>query len=672
MNINEILEDLYRIDPSLRNEEAELKKLIDELIKSRPDAEPDADFKARLKAELLSKMEKKDHKKVSFFIMHRKAFVGAAGLAAALVLVLTFAVRPELSRVFRGSGAAESAEVGLSGQERDYTAAEDSLPAVRTENKNAQRKEEAADKPAKQLSAPEAVYLSEAPVPAAEMKRMNSPMGLVMADEEISADYFDEGMIGAAEPEDFNTEEYRRIYENSFYSPAEQPLSTFSIDVDTASYSNVRRFLNNGSLPYPDSVRIEELINYFDYDYPQPEGSSPFSLNTELAACPWNEESLLLMVGLQGKTVEFEEIPESNIVFLIDSSGSMQDENKLPLLKQAMAMLTEQLRPEDRVSIVAYAGSAGLVLPPVSGNDKDAIFEAIDNLDAGGSTAGGEGIELAYSVATENLFKNGNNRIILATDGDFNVGASSEGELTRLIESKRDQGIYLTVLGFGMGNYKDSRMESLADKGNGNYAYIDTLNEARKVLVEGLSGTMFTIASDVKIQIEFNPAYVGEYRLIGYENRVMDARDFDDDKKDAGEIGAGHSVTALYEIKPAAGMETSELRYQTLKTADGAEGNGELGYLKFRYKNPGEIESLLSEKVIGSSMAENPSENLRFASAVAEWGMILRHSEHAPEASIEHVINAVKKSLGEDPYGYRAEFLTLLYKTRALMEASEY
>ncbi len=651
MNINEILQDLYRIDPSLRNEEAELKKLIDELIKSRPDAEPDAEFKARLKSELISKMEEKDRKKVPFLIMHRKAFVGAAGLAAALVLVLTFAVRPEISRVLRGAGAAESAEVRTTEQERDYA----------VETKNALRKEEAANKLAKQLSAP-----------AAEMKRMNAPMGLAIADEEISADFFDDSISSAAAPEDFNTEEYSRIYENAFYSPAEQPLSTFSIDVDTASYSNVRRFLNNGSMPYPDSVRIEELINYFDYDYPQPEGSEPFSLNTELAACPWNEDNLLLMVGLQGKTVEFEKIPESNIVFLIDSSGSMQDENKLPLLKQAMAMLTDQLRPEDRVSIVAYAGSAGLVLPPVSGNDKDAIFEAIDNLDAGGSTAGGEGIELAYSVATENLFKNGNNRIILATDGDFNVGASSEGELIRLIESKRDQGIYLTVLGFGMGNYKDSRMESLADKGNGNYAYIDTLNEARKVLVEGLSGTMFTIASDVKIQIEFNPAYVGEYRLIGYENRVMAAQDFDDDKKDAGEIGAGHSVTALYEIKPAEGALTSTLRYQTSTTADGAEDNGELGYLKFRYKNPGETESLLTEKVISSRPAEKLSENLMFASAVAEWGMMLRQSEYAPEASIEHVIGAVKKSLGEDPYGYRAEFLTLLYKTRALMAASEH
>ena len=623
-----------------------MKKLIKELVKNRPEAEPDAEFKTRLKKELLAELEKKNQdvenrKHIPFFIRHRKAFVSAAGIAAALVLVLTFAIRAQFGGI---AGSAEPAESDT------YTAGNAAPDA-----EAAGTGYESSDLPAERKMAKKKEALSmQAPAPSVAMDSMDISGVPVRRDEP-----------------DFNTEEYSRIYENAFYKPTEQPLSTFSIDVDTASYSNVRRFLNNGSLPYPDAVRIEELINYFDYYYRQPEESRPFSLNTELSACPWNDENMLLLVGLQGETVEFEKIPESNIVFLIDSSGSMQDEGKLPLLKQAMAMLTEQLRPEDRISIVAYAGSAGLVLPPVSGNDKEAVFNALDKLDAGGSTAGGEGIELAYKVASDNLFNNGNNRIILATDGDFNVGASSEGELTRMIEEKRDQGIYLTVLGFGMGNYKDSRMESLADKGNGNYAYIDTINEARKVLVEGLSGTMFTIASDVKVQIEFNPAYVGEYRLIGYENRVMDAQDFDNDKKDAGEIGAGHSVTALYEIIPADGVEPAYLRYQDRSPATGTGNNEELGYLKLRYKKPGETESILSEEPISSIVSDNPSENIRFASSVAEWGMILRDSGYAPDASIDRVIGTVKKSLGEDPYGYRAEFLTLLYKTKNLSAATE-
>src|SRR6185436_15561209 len=352
---------------------------------------------------------------------------------------------------------------------------------------------------------------------------------------------------------EMNTEQYDYTPENNFRSVQNNPLSTFSIDVDAASYSNIRRFINGGSLPPEDAVRIEEMINYFTYDYPAPINGDPFSVYTEPASCPWNKDHILACVALQGKKIATDNLPPANLVFLIDVSGSMMTTNKLPLVKSSLRLLVDQLRQQDHVAIVVYAGNAGLILPSTKGNEKETIMNAINGLEAGGSTAGGEGILLAYKTAKENFHQEGNNRIILCTDGDFNVGVSSDGELVRIIEEKREHGIFLTVLGYGMGNYKDSKMEKLADKGNGNYAYIDNILEAKKVLVKEMGGTLLTIAKDVKIQIEFNPAKVKEYKLVGYENRMLKDQDFNNDKKDAGELGSGHTVTALYEIIPAGG-----------------------------------------------------------------------------------------------------------------------
>ncbi|MEM9982847.1 MAG: von Willebrand factor type A domain-containing protein, partial [Bacteroidota bacterium] len=379
--------------------------------------------------------------------------------------------------------------------------------------------------------------------------------------DDISADYM------SIDVPDQNTEEYGIIKENQFLEVKKTPLSTFSIDVDRAAYSNVRRFINNGQMPPKDAVRIEEMINYFAYEYPQPTGTHPFAVHTEVAACPWNSAHQLALVNLQAKKIPTDNLPPSNLVFLIDVSGSMSSANKLPLLKSAFKLLTQQLRAQDKVSIVVYAGAAGLVLPPTPGNNQQAIVEALERLNAGGSTAGGAGIELAYKVAKENFMEGGNNRVILATDGDFNVGASSDDDMIRLIEEKRKTGIFVTTLGFGMGNYKDAKMEKIADKGNGNYAYIDNIQEAKKVLINEFGGTMFTVAKDVKLQLEFNPAQVKAYRLIGYENRLLNKEDFNDDTKDAGELGAGHTVTALYELIPvdAAGdniKPVDDLKYQ--------------------------------------------------------------------------------------------------------------
>ncbi|MEA2569445.1 MAG: Ca-activated chloride channel [Acidobacteriota bacterium] len=463
-----------------------------------------------------------------------------------------------------------------------------------------------------------------------------------------------------------NTEEYGRIAENGFLRVTDNPLSTFSIDVDRASYSNVRRFLDSGQMPVRDAVRIEEMVNYFTYDYPQPKGSDPFSVTTEIAACPWNAKNRLLLVGLQGKKIQTDELPPSNLVFLIDVSGSMNEENKLPLLKKSLSMLVNELRAKDRVAIVVYAGNAGLALPSTPGSDKARILAAIDELEAGGSTAGGEGILLAYKTAKENLIEDGNNRVILATDGDFNVGVSSDGELEQLIEKKRTEGIALTVLGFGNGNIKDSKMELLADKGDGNYAYIDNLLEARKTLVTEMGGTLLTIAKDVKLQIEFNPSKVLAYRLIGYENRLLNKEDFHNDAKDAGDMGAGHSVTALYEIVPPDGdlklANVDALKYQTTGISDEAKKSPELLTLKLRYKAPdGGASKLLTQPVLDSATTfDAASDNLRFAAAVAEFGMLLRDSKYKGDASYDAVRQLALKSAGRDEEGYRRDFVKLV------------
>lgn len=461
----------------------------------------------------------------------------------------------------------------------------------------------------------------------------------------------------------YNTEEYATVDENGFKKVMDKPLSTFSIDVDAASYSNVRRFINNGQLPPKDAVRIEEMINYFGYDYKNPSGKDPFSINTEVSTAPWNQEHMIVQVGLQGEKIAMDNLPASNIVFLIDVSGSMSAPNKLPLLKSAFKLLANELRPQDKVSIVVYAGAAGLVLPPTDGNDKKKMMEALDKLQAGGSTAGGAGIELAYKTAKKYFIAGGNNRVVLATDGDFNIGASSNAEMERLIEEKRKDDIFLTVLGFGMGNYKDAKMEVLADKGNGNYAYIDNMREAKKVLVNEFGGTLFTIAKDVKIQVEFNPAVVQAYRLIGYENRKLNDEDFNDDKKDAGDLGSGHTVTALYEVIPN-GVESpfikniDPLKYLETKQVTTIDTD-ELLTVKFRYKEPSGSTSKLITQVVKNQVSK-PSDNLNWTMAVAGFGMLLRDSEFKGECSYDRVLTMAKSAQGKDKFGYRRAFIELV------------
>jgi Ca-activated chloride channel family protein len=460
-----------------------------------------------------------------------------------------------------------------------------------------------------------------------------------------------------------NTENYAAIDENPFLAVRGNPLSTFSIDVDRASYSNVRRFLREGEAPPKDAVRIEELVNYFRYDYAEPAGEHPFSVAAEVGPCPWNANHRLMRVGLQGRHVDTRELPASNLVFLVDVSGSMDEPNKLPLVKDALRMLVEQLRPQDRISLVVYAGAAGLVLDATPGDRKGEILAAIDRLEAGGSTAGGAGIRLAYDMARRNFVRGGNNRVVLATDGDFNVGASSDAEMFRLIEEKRREGTFLTVLGFGMGNLKDSRLEGLADRGNGNYGYIDDRAEARKTLVSEFGGTLFTIAKDVKLQVEFNPARVAAYRLIGYENRALRNEEFDDDRRDAGDMGAGHSVTALYEIVPVGARmdvdaQTPALRYQRTAAAPRASAGGELAFVKLRYKLPSSETSRLFSQPVLDRGAE-PDADFRFASAVAGFGMVLRDSPHRGGATVEGMLEIARGALGPDREGYRREFLAL-------------
>lgn len=463
-------------------------------------------------------------------------------------------------------------------------------------------------------------------------------------------------------------EKYAEIDENPFLETKNAPLSTFSIDVDTASYSNVRRYINDGSLPPKDAVRIEELVNYFEYDYPQPNGNEPFSVTNEIASCPWNKKHKLVSIGLQGKKVAAENTPPSNIVFLLDVSGSMNQPDKLPLLKNGLRVLVNQLKPNDKVAIVVYAGHSGLVLP--STNDKNKILQALNNLEAGGSTNGGQGIQLAYNVAEDNFISNGNNRVILATDGDFNVGMTGDNALVQLIEQKRESNIFLSVLGFGTGNLNDKMMEKLADKGNGNYSYIDSNEEARKVLGQQFSGTIYTIAKDVKIQVEFNPAKVAGYRLLGYENRLLAAKDFNDDRKDAGEIGAGLSVTALYEVVPAGTAiqnDGIELKYSQPQQPETNFSN-EIMTTKLRYKLPKEDESkLLTIGLIdrGTSI-ENASDNLKFATSVVEFGLLLRNSRFKGNSSYQNVLSLANSSVGNDLKGYRSDFTQLVNQAKSL------
>ncbi|OUJ76216.1 vWA domain-containing protein [Hymenobacter crusticola] len=457
-------------------------------------------------------------------------------------------------------------------------------------------------------------------------------------------------------------ESYGKIQENSFHSAQQEPLSTFSIDVDAASYANVQRFLNQGQRPPRDAVRIEEMVNYFTYDYPQPTGTEPFSVTTELAACPWNPQHQLVHIGLQGRKVETKNLPSANLVFLIDVSGSMMEADKLPLVQASLRLLVKELRPQDKVAMVVYAGAAGLVLPPTSGAQREKILGAIDQLQAGGSTAGGAGLRLAYRVAREQFQKGGNNRVILATDGDFNVGEQSNDAMEQLITQERESGVFLTVLGVGQGNLQDSKMELLADKGNGNYAYLDNLDEGHRVLVQQFGGTLFTIAKDVKLQLEFNPTRVQQYRLIGYENRTLAAEDFNNDRKDAGELGSGHTVTALYEIVPVgAPPVVDKLKYQPTATVASAAGSADIMTVKLRYKEPqGSTSRLLERSLRGAaSPIDKASENLRFAAAVAQFGMLLRQSSYLGSATYASTINLANGARGKDADGYRAELVRL-------------
>jgi Ca-activated chloride channel homolog len=507
-----------------------------------------------------------------------------------------------------------------------------------------------------------AIYGSRRPIPEEKKSKIysNSPLaqpaGMPVPQRSYDAQPIDK---------EANSEEYKSEKEIGFKATNKDPQTTFSIDVDRAAYANVRRFLiNNGQMPPKDAVRIEEMINYFDYNYAQPMGKDPIAVHTEMTDSPWNKGLKLLHIGLQAKTIPTDNLPASNLVFLIDVSGSMNDPNKLPLLKAAFKLLVDQLREQDKVAIVVYAGAAGLVLPSTSGKDKSKIKDALDNLSAGGSTAGGAGVQLAYKTAIDNLVKNGNNRVILATDGDFNVGVSSSDELEKLIEAKRKSGVFLSVLGFGMGNYKDAKMEVLADKGNGNYAYIDNLMEAEKIFVKEFGGTLFTVAKDVKLQLEFNPKYVAAYRLIGYENRALANEDFKNDAKDAGEMGSGHTVTAIYEIVPA-GTESAyladKLKYQTfLQTS--ASNSDEVCTVKIRYKLPEKEVSTqmeISVKDKHTKLAET-SENMRFAMAVAEFGLLLRESNFKGTANYDQILDLAKNAKGKDDEGYRAEFLKLV------------
>lgn len=478
-------------------------------------------------------------------------------------------------------------------------------------------------------------------------------------------------MILSSPPQQRNAETYKEIKENSFVAVAQQPVTTFSADVDRAAYANVRRIIGYGQIPPKDAVRIEEMVNYFDYDYPAPEeGSvSPLRVSPELAPAPWNPNHLLLRIGLQAKKIDLAQAPPSNIVFLIDVSGSMDEENKLPLLQSSFKLLLGQLRPDDKVAIVTYANGTKVALPSTRVKDKEKIIKVLDNLYASGGTSGGRGIQLAYEQAQKSFIKNGNNRIILATDGDFNIGINNTTDLEKFIEKQRESGIYISVLGFGMDNYRDDMAETIADKGNGNYAYIDNITEAKKVLVNELSGTLFAVAKDVKLQLEFNPKYVKEYKLIGYENRMLANEDFTNDKKDAGEIGAGHTVTALYELVPSDGKVAQSLRYQSQELNEKGKGN-ELGFLKIRYKDPkvkdAKSVEITEPLVFNKKALKETSTDYRFAASVAEFGILLRDNSNKANATYDQVIELAEGAIGKDPEGYRKEFVRLVKSVKML------
>ena len=510
---------------------------------------------------------------------------------------------------------------------------------------------------------------------AGKVAALGSPVNAASPKRTVGLAHERKGEEFLAPSSEFNTEAYSHLAENPFLGARANPLSTFSVDVDTASYANVRRFLTSGQLPPKDAVRVEELLNYFHYDYPEPKAGAPFSITTKTGPCPWAPRHRLVLVGLHGRSIDLARVPPRSLTFLLDVSGSMSSPDKLPLLKRAMTLLADTLREEDRVAIVVYAGAAGLVLPPTSGADRATVLAALDSLDAGGSTAGGAGIELAYRVAADGFIEGGINRVVLATDGDFNVGVSSEGELVRLIEEKRRSGVFLSVLGFGRGNLQDSRMEKIADHGNGNYSYIDSVAEARKVLVSEAGGTLVTIAKDVKVQVELNPTRVAAYRLVGYENRLLRAEDFADDGKDAGEIGAGHTVTALYEIVPVGVPidlpHVDPLRYRDETPAVSAHDD-ELLTVKLRHKDPeGDRSRLQTTVVHDAETGAGESTDLRFASAVAAFGMLLRDSEHRGDASWSLVRELAEGAQGTDVGGYRAQFLELTRLAQELSEAKQ-
>lgn len=561
-----------------------------------------------------------------------------------------------------GSGSIAATEPSYSQSSKHIVTDESANSPVSNQNSNAKTSVQSSAEPMAQSSPGYAGQLNQGIIAPTQAAKKNLQIGFSMRDSDFVLPNFADG---------FNTEEYKADPENRMMKTSMSPLSTFSIDVDTASYSNVRRYLNNGMLPPADAVRTEELINYFSYDLPEPGNEVPFSVTTEISRCPWNTDNSLVMIALQGKYIEHKDLPISNLVFLLDVSGSMDSPDKLPLLKQSFQLFTEQLGENDKVSIVVYAGSSGVVLEGARGDEKEKILEALDRLQAGGSTAGSEGIERAYEIAKKYYIPGGNNRVILATDGDFNVGVSSEGELTRLIADKRKEGIYLSVLGFGTRNLKDNKMEALADNGNGNYAYIDNLTEAKKVLVNEMGGTLLTIAKDVKIQVEFNPMKVKEYRLIGYENRMLRNEDFDDDAKDAGEIGAGHNVIAFYEIVTYKNGETPEqpvLKYQSAEIR--SEWENEWMEIRLRYKEPNsDTSKKIVHAVTQQEYRENPSETFRFAAAVAEFGLLLGESEYKGTSSIGHVKDRALQALGKDTEGYRKSFIELVEKAEILLRA---